>query len=132
MRNYKIAVIENDISTFISMFESLNFKYFNDELEFTYYPNSQSINGVENLLSYDLLIVDVNLSSLSELDGIEIIKKVESHAGDREKPQVVLFTGYSKAEEKIAKIQLPDLPIIIKPATYSQVYSVIKEFLPPN
>lgn len=123
----RVAIIENEYQLFRGMFEILNFKYYQNLLQYENFPNVESIDPIEQFQDYDLVIVDVNLSPRSPVDGIDIVERLKTL---QRVPPIVIFTGYSKTEEKLLKRDLPEYDIIVKPATYDKVFETMSKYIP--
>lgn len=85
----KILVFENEIPAVSEAFSDVNKLDFNDELEVLYIDKSQNFRDFRQLSQYDLIFVDIDLSSNSEKDGYGIIEDLKSHNYDN----IVVLTG---------------------------------------
>jgi DNA-binding response OmpR family regulator len=92
----KIAIFENEYDTVEIAFKYLNKKYFNLSLKLENYPSSDSFSDLKNLQDYSLIIVDIDLSSQSTLDGFGLIKKIEKTLIEPYK--ILILTGQALSE----------------------------------
>ena len=108
----KVAVFENQYHQVEIQFEVANRIYFNDSLDFDQFNSSQDLSPLSKIANYDLVIVDISLSSNSDMDGYNLITeiiKVENH------PKILIMTGNSNVEERLLRIGLDSIPILVKP-----------------
>lgn len=87
----KIAVFENEYDTVEMAFKYMNKKFYGNSLLFDNYPRSQSISDINELITYSLVIIDIDLSSQSTLDGFGLIKLIESTLNPI--PKILILTG---------------------------------------
>lgn len=106
----KAAVFENEAHLINAIFDTVNFAYFDNNFQFDYFPSSQAL-AFEKIPEYDLIIVDIDLSKRSELDGYGLISKIntlENH------PPILILTGHSHISDTLKKKGLPQYPILTK------------------
>lgn len=122
-----IAIFENEYESVKVSFEAANLIYFDNKIEFTVYPSSQSAD-LSKINDYDVVFIDIDLSSKSDLDGYSLIEKISNTYPDVEKRMVVL-TGNNKIVESLnlRGLYIKDLQIIIKPTDYEEVSKSIIE-----
>ena len=122
----RIAIFENEYETIENAFKYLNMKYYGNSLTFTNYPRSNSINNVTELSPFNLVIIDLDLSSASELDGFGLIKKIERDPTTI--PNILILTGQQLSED-YAKDQglQKNYPVLEKPINYNKLYAKFKE-----
>jgi ActR/RegA family two-component response regulator len=123
----KIAIFENQWNQVKTQFEVANKVYFNDELIYTQYNSSQELKPFEDLYNFDLVIIDISLSSNSDLDGFDLISKIlerELH------PRLLILTGNSNILENLGNRNLPRIPVLMKPVDVldikNKIISVMK------
>lgn len=85
----KILVFENEIPAVSEAFNDVNVLDFNNELEVTYIDKSQNFRDFRQANQYDLIFVDIDLSSNSEKDGYGIIEDLKRNSYDK----IVILTG---------------------------------------
>lgn len=124
----KIAIFENQWHQVKTQFEVANKVYFKDELKYTQYNSSQELTPFEDLYNFDLVIIDISLSSNSDLDGFDLIQKIlekEIH------PKLLLLTGNSNILENLSNRKLPKIPVLMKPVDVldikNKIISVMKQ-----
>src|SRR5690242_16566314 len=111
----KIAVFENEYTQIESAFKAVNLLYFNNNLTIDTFPTSQSLKPFEDIQNYELVIVDIDLSTKSEMDGFELISKINMLF---KTPKIIILTGHSKVNEKLKEKNLPSYPIVQKPIDF--------------
>lgn len=123
----KVAIFENEYESVRISFETANLIYFDNNIEFTVYPSSQSAD-LSKINDYDVVFIDIDLSSKSDLDGYSLIEKISSTYPDVEKRMVIL-TGNNKIVESLnlRGLYIKNLQIIIKPTDYEEVSKSIVE-----
>jgi DNA-binding response OmpR family regulator len=122
----KIAIFENEYDTVEVAFKYLNKKFFNKELIFKNYPRSQSIENLQDLLSFRLIIVDLDLSSASDMDGFGLIRKIEMELNP--KPQIMILTGQDLSADYQIENQLAEsYPVLDKPINYKKLKNKFDE-----
>jgi CheY-like chemotaxis protein len=108
----RIAIFENQFHQVKIQFEVANKLFFNDELIFTHFNSSQELQPIAKVNDFDLLIIDISLSSNSDLDGFDLIKEIVKL---EKRPKILILTGNSNIEEGLEKRGLPIFPILSKP-----------------
>lgn len=93
----KIAIFENEFDTLEVAFKYLNKNYYDNKLEIKVFPRSQNLEKIEDILQYDLVMIDLDLSTHSDLDGFGLIKKIENELGYN-RPKMVILTGQDLEE----------------------------------
>ena len=120
----KIAIFENEFELINTIFDTTNYYYFNNKFEFEYFPSSQKF-AMEKIQDYSLLIIDIDLSQKSELDGYGLIAKIIQF---KNPPPIVILTGHSKINESLEKKGLPAYPILIKPIGVNDVKEILSKY----
>lgn len=116
----KIAIFENEYDTVEIAFKYLNKKYFNSTLQFENYPRSDSFSDLSKLENYELIIVDLDLSSQSSLDGFGLIKKIERTLTNPYK--ILILTGQAlSANYEIENGLEKRYPVLEKPINYNKL-----------
>ena len=84
------------------------------------YPSSDSFSDLKNLQDYTLIIIDLDLSSQSSLDGFGLIKKIEKTLIEPYK--ILILTGQALGEDyEIENGLLKKYPILEKPINYNKL-----------
>ena len=122
----KVAVFENEYNLIDTIFDTANYYYFNNELDFEYFPSSQSLSPFEKIKEFQIVIVDISLSQKSELDGYSLLAKLEEL---EPKPAIIILTGHSKVAENLKLKNLPAYPIINKPLAIEDFVSTLTAFV---
>lgn len=117
----KIAIFENEFDTVEVAFKYLNKKYYNNTLEFNNFPRSDSLDDLKKIDEYSLVIVDLDLSTNSELDGFGLIRKIENQFTNPVK--ILILTGQSLSNNYyIANDLQYNYPILEKPINYNKLH----------
>jgi len=122
----KIAIFENQFHQVKTQFDVANRIYFQDTLKYDQFNSSQDLKPLEAILNYDLVIVDISLSSNSDLDGFDLIKgimELKTH------PKILILTGNSNIKENLQNRHLPKIPILMKPVDVIDISNKIKEVM---
>lgn len=125
----KIAIFENQYEQIRHQFEIANKLFFNDELVIDQFNSSQSLVPISKITDYNLVLVDISLSSNSDRDGFNLIaqiKKVPNY------PKIAILTGNSYIEESLKTKELGDIPVIHKPVDPEDVGLLLKKLLSPT
>jgi DNA-binding response OmpR family regulator len=93
----KILIFENEYDSLANSFKYMNNKYYSNSLILTNYARSQQLEQVNNVSQYDLILVDLDLSAQSELDGFGLIRKIENEATSI--PYISILTGQQVLED---------------------------------
>jgi len=120
----KIAIFENQYYQVQRQFNVANRIFYNDRLEYSQFNSSNEFGSIHQILDYDLVIIDISLSTNSDLDGFDLIEeilKIEDH------PKILILTANSKIEENIEERGLPKIPILMKPVDFKDIYNKIEE-----
>lgn len=125
---YKVLIFENQIYDIENRFKFINITAFKKQLEFKYYQSSQELEDLKELNSYDLIIIDLDLSLKSEKDGYAIISDIKEYKENLLK-KVFILTGHTKVDEKLKKLHLENIPVLYKPFELEEVTSLMKKIL---
>ncbi|GGA78613.1 hypothetical protein GCM10008015_19160 [Flavobacterium palustre] len=116
----KIAIFENEYDTVEIAFKYLNKKYFNYSLKLENYPSSDSFPDLKKLQDYSLIIIDLDLSSQSSLDGFGLIKKIEKTLVEPIK--ILILTGQALSDKYDVENGLnKKYPVLEKPINYNKL-----------
>ncbi len=119
----KIAIFENEYDTLEMAFEYANKKYYGGNLIFENYPRSQDFKNLNDLCHYKLVIIDIDLSSMSELDGFGLIKKIENKLDFQ--PQILIMTGQALNDNYHEEHHLKNkYPILEKSVNFNKIKKV--------
>jgi len=121
----KVAIFENEYEELRRAFDGFNLIYFAKKLTFTVFANSQDIT-IEELSDYDYIVVDIDLSVNSHLDGFQLIEKI-IHTKSLENIKLIILTGQPTIKEKLKQKKLPQFPIIQKPVIFNQINTAFTE-----
>lgn len=122
----KIAVFENQWHQVKTQFEVANRIFFNDTLEYSQYNSSQELTPFDKIFSFDLIIIDISLSSNSDLDGFDLIQKIYQHEIH---PKILILTGNSNIKENLENRELPTIPVLMKPVDVLDIKDKILSFM---
>lgn len=122
----KIAIFENEYDTVEMAFRYLNKKYYNNSLKFENFPRSDNFSDLNNLHNYGLIIIDLDLSSQSKLDGFGLIRKIEQSL--QNPPKILILTGQNLNENYDQENNLNNkYPILEKPINYNKLHNKFNE-----
>lgn len=122
----KIAIFENEYDTIEMAFKYLNKKYYNNSIVFENYPRSDSFVEITKLNEYDLIIVDLDLSSQSKLDGFGLIKKIENSIPPPHK--ILILTGQNLSENYDEENGLKlKYPVLEKPMNFNKLHKKFQD-----
>ena len=119
----KVAIFENQFNQVKIQFDVAKKIFFNDQFDYDQFNSSQEFGSLVNLRNYDLVIVDISLSSNSDLDGYDLISeilKLENY------PKILILTGNGNIVENLKKRDLPEIPILMKPIDAIDIKDKIK------
>ena len=108
----RILIFENQFNQVQIQFEVANKIFFEDKLEYKQVNSSQEFGSINNVVDYDLIIVDISLSSNSDLDGYDLITEILEIENP---PKILILTGNSNISENLKKRGLPQIPVLMKP-----------------
>lgn len=121
----KIVVFENEYQSVSGAFNASNFLTFENSLNIQNFPSSQSAK-LSEIVKYDVIFIDIDLSSKSDLDGYSLIEHLQK-LDKKINKKIVILTGNNKIIESLnlRKIDSTDVSIIIKPTDYEEITKVI-------
>jgi hypothetical protein len=111
----KLAIFENEFNNLKASFDAINLLHFNNEAVIDVFETFQSFKNLSDLISYDYVLIDLDLSAKSNKDGYEIIKELLNLKFPLKK--LFILTGHVNVKEKLMEKGLPDISIIQKPLT---------------
>ena len=118
-----IAIFENQYHQVKTSFEVANKIFFNSELKYTQFNSSQELTPLNKIIEYELVIIDISLSSNSDKDGFDLIKEILKI---EDRPKILILTGNSNIIEGLKKRELPEIPILMKPVDPIDIKDKIK------
>jgi len=124
----KVLIFENEVYLIENTFKTINLLYYGNTLEIKYAQTSQEIYPIENVLDYDLIIVDIDLTSKSNKDGITIIQDINDFNSTILNKTFVL-TGSSKVKDRLVSLGFNSITVLNKPSNYKEIYSEMKKVL---
>lgn len=74
-----------------------------------------------------LILLDV---MMTPMNGWEFLERLRANPATRNLP-VLFFTAHPSVESKVAELNDPNLGILLKPVTLSELEKAIRRFLPP-
>lgn len=122
----KIAIFENEFDTVEMAFKYLNKKYYNNNILFENYPRSDSFADLTKIDEYDLIIIDLDLSSQSKLDGFGLIRKIEQSIPAPHR--ILILTGQNlTANYNVENGLKVKYPVLEKPINFNKLHSKFQE-----
>lgn len=119
----KILVFENEIPAISEAFKDVNFLDFNNILDVSYIAKSQDFRDIRQIHNYDLVFVDIDLSSNSEKDGYEIIRDLLYQNYSK----IVILTGHNVKNE-LKNRGWEFLDVISKPIILDDLKKMIDKY----
>jgi DNA-binding NtrC family response regulator len=116
----KVAIFENEFDEMKSAFLGFNLLYYNKSLEFIPFASSQAFGDIKKLSNFDYVLIDIDLSKNSKLDGFQLMAQMMQDK-DITKIKPIILTGQPPVKEKLKARNLPEFPIIFKPLVYTQI-----------
>ena len=117
----KIAVFENEYQSVSGAFNAANYLNFDNILNIQVFPSSQSV-ALTEVVEFDVIFIDIDLSSKSDLDGYSLILQLQK-LNENINKKIVILTGNNKIIESLnfRKINSTNISIIIKPTDYEEI-----------
>lgn len=110
----RILIFENEFVYLDTAFRYVNKLYFNNNLVFEVFANSQDLRPFSSVMNYHSIIVDISLSKKSLLDGYGILKKLVELNYDESK--ILIMTGNHQIKESLVEKGLhSNYQIVTKP-----------------
>lgn len=122
----KVAIFENEYPQFKTLFDGFNLIYFKGTLEIQDFKSSQEFGDLSKLNNFDVVIVDIDLSIVSKMDGYQLI--TEAIRLQIQNPKIMVLTGHHSMKEKLKERNLPDYPIIPKPLTLASIKNAFNHY----
>jgi len=124
-RNYSILYVDDDVDDLFLISEA--FEKFTDDLTVVH-----AENGVEGLNTLEkmeenlpcLVIIDINMPIM---DGKEMLVKLRTHSQFKNLPVIMFSTSGSEKDKQFAEDN--DAEFISKPASYTELKSLVKQFV---
>lgn len=122
-----IIIFENEFYSIENTFKYLNSTVFKGKLSVTDYPQSQSIDNLELLRNYDLIIIDLDLSTKSTHDGYGLIREIEKKIPN-DTPPILILTGQDVPENFVQIHGLKkEYDFLKKPINFRKLEKAIKK-----
>lgn len=122
----KISIFENEFNAIKTSFDGFNLLYFNSELEFEIFSSSQDIGDLSALSDSDVVIIDIDLSIKSKLDGFQLIEEIQRLSLPDLK--IIILTGHIAIKEKLKEMDFPNYPIISKPINLTTIKNAFDHY----
>ncbi|GAA3557655.1 hypothetical protein [Snuella lapsa] len=122
----KILIFENQVQDNLDVFNDVNFLDFDNRLRFEWITKSQDFNNYDALDNFDVVFVDIDLSTKSEKDGYGVI---EEFLNDYDYDRLVVMTGHNVKDE-LASRGWENLKVLNKPIILDELKSIIESFEP--
>ena len=124
-RNYSILYVDDDIDDLFLISEA--FEKFTHDLTVVH-----AENGVEGLKTLEkmeenlpcLVIIDINMPIM---DGKEMLVKLRTHSQFKNLPVIMFSTSGSEKDQQFAEDN--DAEFISKPASYTELKSLVRQFV---
>ncbi len=122
----KIAIFENEYQQVEAAFQVVNLLHYNNSLQIQTFPSSQSIGDLDKIKDFDVVIVDIDLSQKSNLDGYSLLRRIEDLD---KKTKILILTGSSKVEQTLKEKKLPPYDILLKPLDFNILHESLNKVL---
>lgn len=125
----KLAIFENEFQSVKGAFDSANLLNFDNLFTYDVYVSTQ-LFSMEWTMNYDIFIVDMDLSTKSELDGFGLIKKF-TLKDELLLNKIIVLTGNNKIREvlKERNIDIKEKRILVKPISYKEITDSINDVI---
>lgn len=114
----RIAIIENEFNILKASFDAVNLLLFDNSLKFEIYETSQSFN-VNNANNFELIFIDLDLSSKSKNDGYDLVQRCMDNNIDKKK--IIILTGHINVEQKLNELNISGISILTKPINFDKL-----------
>lgn len=127
MEEKRILIFEDEWSSIKGSFELANLISFEGKLNFIIKSRSQDIDFSSMREQYDMVFVDITLAKNTILDGFSIIKEIKNN-NLIELEKVIVLTGNSKVEEKLAEMDIDTsiVNVLYKPIAFNVLAEQLK------
>lgn len=122
----KVAIFENEYTNFKTIFDGFNLIYFKNKLDIKDFASSQAFGDLSRLNNYDVVIIDIDLSIVSKMDGYQLITEIVKQGINT--PHIMILTGHNSMKEKLKEHSLPEYPIISKPITLKLIEAAFQHY----
>ncbi|CAA6821101.1 MAG: Response regulator receiver protein [uncultured Sulfurovum sp.] len=116
----KVLIFENEIPMVENTFKSINLLDFEEKLEIQYMQTSQELKNINEIIDYDLVIIDIDLSNKSDKDGIGIIQDIKRE-NEKMLEKIFVLTGSTKVKNTLNNLGFTNIPILKKPANLDEI-----------
>lgn len=123
----KVAVFENELNPIKRSFDATNLIYFKKELDFKYFESSQKFGDLTELNSYQVVLLDIDLSLKSKMDGYQILLDLKQK--NVRTNNIIIITGHDNVKSRLAEIGFNDIPIIQKTIDIKLLSDEIKKII---
>jgi len=115
----KILIFENEFNAIRTSFDGFNLLYFNNELVFKDVPSSQAFPDLTRISEYNVVIIDIDLSIKSKLDGFQLLQEISKL--NIKNLKIIILTGHISISDRLVELGFPELPIINKPINLTTI-----------
>lgn len=119
----KILIFENEISGVKDAFNDVNMLDFNNSLDIKYVEKSQHFTDFKSINQFDLVFVDIDLSSNSDKDGYGVIEDLLRN----NYLNIIVLTG-NMVKENLKTKNLDHIDILTKPILLDSLKDLIIKF----
>ncbi|HLP64258.1 hypothetical protein [Flavobacterium sp.] len=123
----KILIFENEISGIKDAFNDVNMLDFNNKLDIKYVEKSQNFTDFKNVSQYNVVFVDIELSSNSDKDGYGVIDDLLKNNYKK----IIVLTG-NMVKENLKNKGLDFIDILTKPILLDRLKDLIQKFSAPT
>lgn len=115
----KVLIFENEREYCESMFLAVDIIYYNKSIEYTWCNTSQESGDITSLNYFDIILVDLELSPQTQLDGYRIIEELIKYF---DKNRIIILTGSSRVSDRLKEKNLPSFKVLKKPVSIEDIH----------
>lgn len=119
-----ILIFENEIKEVKRNFELSNSLDFDNKLNFHWVTKSQDFEDLSKIHDYDVIIIDIDLSTKSELDGYALLNVIINKENYK---SVFVMSGH-EVEGELNKRGLEGIDFLKKPIILDELSHLLKNY----
>ncbi len=120
-----VLIFENEIKEVDRSFELCNSLDFGNKLNFNWVTKSQDFEDLSKVHEYDVVIIDIDLSTKSALDGYALLNLIINEQGHE---NVFVMSGH-EVENELKKRGLGKIDFLKKPIILDELSHLLKSYL---
>lgn len=124
----KVLIFENEYADLEPTFKAINLLYFDNALNITQFNTSQEFGNIDQINTFDAIIVDLDLSLRSHKDGYGIIHEINQYDPNQLK-KLMILTGSTKVDERLKEYDFSSIKVAMKPIEMDEVAKFLKKII---